>query len=71
MSDQREDFCPFRGKAKLTQYMRSELASYRLNIWWMCDTGDNFPLKEILYTGEVGNTRNINQGQRVIKEEDV
>jgi len=37
-------------------------------VWWICDAENAYPLKGILYTGKTGNVREMNQGERVVKE---
>ena len=48
--------------------MPSKPAKYDIKVWWICDAANGFPLKGIIYTGKMGNTRDTNQGERVVKE---
>ena len=63
-----EQLYPYRGRTKFTQYMPSKPAKYGIKVWWVCDAENGFPLKGIIYTGKIGNTRDVNQGERVVKE---
>ena len=63
-----EQLFPFRGQTKFTQYMPSKPAKYGIKVWWLCDAENGYPLKGIIYTGKVGNTRDVNQGERIVKE---
>ena len=48
--------------------MPSKPAKCGIKVWLICDAANGFPLKGIIYTGKMGNTRDINQGERVVKE---
>ncbi|XP_039969684.1 uncharacterized protein LOC120781528 [Bactrocera tryoni] len=63
-----EQLYPFRGRTKFTQYMPSKPAKYGLQVFWLCDASNAYPLKGILYTGKQGNTREVNQAERVVKD---
>lgn len=63
-----EQLFPYRGRTKFTQYMPSKPAKYGLKIFWLCDASNAYPLKGIFYTSKQGSTREINQGERVVKE---
>ncbi|XP_039315547.1 piggyBac transposable element-derived protein 4-like [Solenopsis invicta] len=63
-----EQLFPFRGRTKFTQYMPSKPAKYGLKVFWLCDASNAYPLKGIFYIGKQGNTREVNQGERVVKE---
>lgn len=63
-----EQLYPFRGHTKFTQYIPSKPAKYGIKIWWICDAENAYPLTGIIYTGKVGNVREKNQGERVVKE---
>lgn len=63
-----EQLYPFRGHTKFTQYIPSKPAKYGIKIWWICDAENAYPLFGIIYTGKVGNVREKNQGERVVKE---
>ncbi|XP_019697919.2 piggyBac transposable element-derived protein 4-like [Harpegnathos saltator] len=63
-----EQLFPFRGRTKFTQYIPSEPANYAIKVWWICDAENSYPLKGLIYTGKTGNTREVNQGERVVKE---
>lgn len=43
-------------------------AKYGIKIWWICDAENAYPLQGIMYTGKIDNTREKNQGERVVKE---
>lgn len=63
-----EQLFPFRGRTKFTQYIPSKPAKYGIKIWWICDAENSYPLFGLIYTGKKGTTREINQGERVVKE---
>lgn len=63
-----EQLFPYRGRTKFTQYMPSKPAKYGLKIFWLCDAKNAYPLKGIFYTGKQGNTREVDQGERVVTE---
>ena len=63
-----EQFYPYRGHTKFTQYIPSKPAKYGIKIWWICDAENAYPLKGIIYTCKVGNVREKNQGERVANE---
>lgn len=43
-------------------------AKYGIKLWWACDSKTAYPFNGQIYTGKVGNTRDINQGERVLKD---
>lgn len=63
-----EQLFNFRGRTPFTQYMPSKPAKYGIKIWWVCDSFSYYPLRGQLYTGKVNNTRDVNQGERVVKD---
>ncbi|XP_058789554.1 piggyBac transposable element-derived protein 4 [Phymastichus coffea] len=63
-----EQLYPYRGHTKFTQYIPSKPAKYGIKIWCICDTENAYPLKGIIYTEKIGNVREKNQGERVVKE---
>ena len=63
-----EQLFPFRGRTKFTQYIPSKPAKYGIKVWWICDAENAYPLKGLIYTGKTGNEREVNQGERVVKE---
>lgn len=63
-----EQLFPFRGRTKFTQYIPSKPAKYGIKLWWVCDAATYFPLTGQIYTGKINNTRDVNQGERVVKE---
>lgn len=63
-----EQLYPFRGRTGFTQYIPSKPAKYGVKIWWICDAENAYPLHGIIYTGKTNNTREKNQGERVVKE---
>lgn len=63
-----EQLYPFRGKTKLTQYMPSKPPKYGIKVWWIWNAENDYPLKGMIYTRKVGNTRDVNEGERVVKE---
>ena len=63
-----EQLFPYRGRTKFTQYIPSKPAKYGIKVWWICDAKNSYPLKGMIYTGKTGNTRDVNQGERVVKE---
>lgn len=46
-----EQFLPFRGITKFTQYISSKPVKYGIKIWWACDLKTHFPLEGNIYTG--------------------
>lgn len=50
--------------------MEKSLISFvpSIKVWWLCVAENGFPLKGIIYTGKVDNTRDINQGERICNE---
>jgi len=63
-----EQLFPYRGRTKFTQYIPSKPAKYGIKVWWICDAKNSYPLKGLIYTGKTGNAREVNQGERVVKE---
>lgn len=63
-----EQLYPYRGRTRFTQYMPSKPAKYGIKVWWICDAENGFPLKGIIYLGKIGDTRDVNQGERIVKE---
>lgn len=63
-----EQLFPFRGRTKFTQYIPSKPAKYGIKIWWACDSDTAYPLNGQIYTGKIGNIRDKNQGERVVKD---
>ncbi|XP_036317699.1 piggyBac transposable element-derived protein 4-like, partial [Rhagoletis pomonella] len=63
-----EQLFPFRGRTKFTQYMPSKPAKYGIKLWWICDSQTYYPLTAQIYTGKSNNVREINQGERVVKD---
>lgn len=63
-----EQLYPYRGRTGFTQYIPSKPAKYGIKIWWICDAENAYPLQGIIYTGKNNNTREKNQGERVVKE---
>ena len=63
-----EQLFPLRGRTKFTQYMPSKPAKCGIKVWWICDAANGFPLKGSIYTGKKGNTRDINQEEKVVKQ---
>lgn len=63
-----EQLFPYRGRTKFTQYMPSKPAKYGIKIWWACDSKTSYPLNGQIYTGKVEGIRDVNQGERIVKE---
>lgn len=63
-----EQLFGYRGRTKFTQYIPSKPAKYGMKIWWACDATTFYPLNGQIYTGKEGNTRDVNQGERVVKD---
>ncbi|KAI8128045.1 PiggyBac transposable element-derived protein 4 [Lucilia cuprina] len=63
-----EQLFPFRGRTKFTQYIPSKPAKYGIKLWWVCDAKSYYPLTGQIYTGKTGNNREMNQGERVVKD---
>lgn len=61
-----EQLFPFRGRTRFTQYIPSKPAKYGIKVWWACDAKTFYPLCGQIYTGKVGNRRDVNQGERVV-----
>ncbi|KAL4084072.1 hypothetical protein QTP88_029388 [Uroleucon formosanum] len=63
-----EQLYPYRGRTRFTQYMPSKPAKYGIKVWWICDSKNAYPLRGLIYTGKSKDGREINQGERVVKE---
>ncbi|XP_018407391.1 PREDICTED: piggyBac transposable element-derived protein 4-like [Cyphomyrmex costatus] len=63
-----EQLFPYRGRMKFKQYIPSKPAKYGIKIWWICDAENYYPLTGQIYTGKPSTGRDINQGERVVKE---
>ena len=63
-----EQFFPYRGRTKFTQYIPSKPAKYGIKFWWACDSRTNYPLQGTFYTGrdEKGEERDTRQGENVL-----
>lgn len=63
-----EQLYGFRGRTRFTQYMPKKPAKYGIKVWWSCDSLTGYPLVGQIYTGKSSNGREINQGERVVKD---
>ncbi|XP_017795845.1 PREDICTED: piggyBac transposable element-derived protein 4-like [Habropoda laboriosa] len=63
-----EQLFPYKGRTKFTQYMPSKPAKYGIKIWWLSDSENYYPLSGQIYTGKSTLGREINQGERVVKD---
>jgi len=63
-----EQLFPYRGRMKFKQYIPSKPAKYGIKIWWICDAENYYPLTGQIYTGKSSTGREVNQGERVVKE---
>lgn len=48
--------------------MPSKPAKYGIKLWWACDSATAYPLNGQIYTGKVGDTGDVNQGERIVKD---
>ena len=62
-----EQLFPYRGRTRFTQYISSKPAKYGIKVWWVCDAKNFYPLIGQIFTGKTGTSREINQGERVVK----
>lgn len=44
------------------------MAKYGIKVWWVCDAKNFYPLTGQIHTGKTGASREINQGERVVKD---
>lgn len=63
-----EQLVPFRGRVSFLQYIPSKPDKYGMNIFWVCDSSNSYPLKRIPYLGQEGPNRGKNLGQRCVEE---
>lgn len=63
-----EQLYAYRGRTRFTQYIPSKPAKYGIKVWWVCDAKSFYPLKGQIYTGKINNQRDVNQGERVVKQ---
>lgn len=56
------------GRTGFTQYIPSKPAKDGIKIWCICDAENTYPLQGIMFIGKKDNTREKNQGERVVKE---
>lgn len=43
-------------------------AKYGIKVWWLSDAENGYLLKGIICTDKVGNTHDVNQGEKIVKE---
>lgn len=48
--------------------MPSKPAKYDIKLWWTCNSATAYPLNGQIYTGKIGETRDVNQGERIVKD---
>lgn len=60
-----ERLATFRGKCPFRVYMRSKPGRYGIKIWTVADAKTGYILNSQVYTGNVNNQREINQGKGV------
>lgn len=63
-----EQLFPYRGRTRFTQYIPSKPAKYGIKVWWVCDSKNSYPLHGQIYTGQRATGREVNQGERVVKD---
>lgn len=63
-----EQLFPYRGRTRFTQYIPSKPAKYEIKIWWICDAENFYSLTGQIYTGKLASGREINQGERDVKD---
>lgn len=63
-----EQLYGYRGRTRFTQYMPKKPAKYGIKVWWSCDGLTGYPLFGQIYTGKSSSGREVNQGERVVKD---
>lgn len=63
-----EQLFPFRGRTQFTQYIPSKPAKYGINVFWLCNSLNGYPLNGIVYTGKpsADSPRQTNVGENVV-----
>lgn len=62
-----EQLVTFRGRCPFRQYIPTKPGRYGIKFWAICDSVTSYAWKLEVYTGKVGETREKNQGENVVK----
>lgn len=62
-----EQLMPCRSRCCFIQYLPSKPEKYGIQIWWLCDSKNAYPLRGIPDTGKEGNTRSVGLAKNVVE----
>lgn len=63
-----ETLVGFRGKCPFRVYIPSKPDKYGIKVWSLCDSGTNYLFTCQVYVGKQGDSPEVNQGARVVKD---
>ena len=63
-----EQLCNTRGRCSFKSYIPSKPGKYGIKIWCICDAENAYFLNGQIYTGKSGNSTEVNQGERVVRD---
>lgn len=61
-----ERISPFRGRVAFRIYMKNKPQKYGIKLWLCCDSVNYYVLNFSIYSGKIGNEREVNQGENVV-----
>ena len=61
-----ERISPFRGRVAFRIYKKNKLQKYGIRLWLCSDSVNYYVLNFSIYSGNIGNKREVNQGENVV-----
>lgn len=63
-----ERISPFKGRVGFKVFMPNKPQKYGIKLWMLCDAENYFVSNFKIYSGKVGNLREVNQGENVVMD---